>query len=234
MSSAKLSPTATTEFLNELETSEALPKDTWYFIAAAALCVLNRPEEVALVFKHAVDNCSDTKDQLRVARRIREALIKSGAVGGLPKVSKVPTCSHAHPPNRIQVIQTLLVLKRHTPAYLLDDAGLSTSRSRDFVETPPEEVFARGRAFWNAVYGQNADKLMHILNSCGTPDLGAAARMGYSFFLSHTDILTASETMFVTVSGAIVTDVSDPSFQSVQRVRVEWVETAVRRKDTDL
>ena len=71
-----------------------------------------------------------------------------------------------------------------------------------------EDVFARGQAFFSTVYGPNSHKLMHIMNSSGTPDLGAAGRLMYAFFLSHTDILSAKETMFVTVSGAIVSDVS--------------------------
>lgn len=108
-----------------------------------------------------------------------------------------------------QVIQTLLHLKRHTPAHLLDKGDLKTSRVRDFHETPAEEVFARGHEFWKIVYGEAAPKIMNLLTTCGTPDLAAAGKMGYAFFLSHTDILSASETMFVTVSGAIVTDVSD-------------------------
>jgi hypothetical protein len=71
-----------------------------------------------------------------------------------------------------------------------------------------EDVFARGQAFFSTVYGPNSHKLMHVMNSCGTPDLGAAGRLMYAFLLSHTDILSAKETMFVTVSGAIVSDVS--------------------------
>jgi hypothetical protein len=60
--------------------------------------------------------------------------------------------------------------------------------------------------------------IMHLLTTCGTPDLAAAGKMGYAFFLSHTDILSASETMFVTVSGAIVTDVSDTSLSPLTNI----------------
>lgn len=76
-----------TEFLNELRDNPSIPKDTWYFIAAATLTVLNRPDDVALVLNHAIGCIADTQEQLRVTRRIREALIKSAAIGGLPKAS---------------------------------------------------------------------------------------------------------------------------------------------------
>lgn len=76
-----------TEFLSELRDNPTTPKDSWYFIAAATLTVLNRPDDVALVLSHAIANTTDAKEQLRVTRRIREALIKSAGIGGLPKVS---------------------------------------------------------------------------------------------------------------------------------------------------
>jgi len=76
------------------------------------------------------------------------------------------------------------------------------------METPAEEAFARGKKFFDIVYTGISKQTMNVLNWCGTPDLGAIARIGYAFFLSHTDILTAGETMIVTVSGSIAMDVS--------------------------
>lgn len=73
-----------------------LPRNTWYLIAAATLSVLNRPDEIQKVYKHAIDNGGDYFDtvpsedeQRRISRRIREALIKSSAVGGVPRVSPI-------------------------------------------------------------------------------------------------------------------------------------------------
>lgn len=75
------------------------------------------------------------------------------------------------------------------------------------METTAEEAFARGKKFFDVVYTGISEQTMNILNWCGTPDLGAIARIGYAFFLSHTDILTAGESMMVTVSGSIAMDV---------------------------
>jgi hypothetical protein len=76
------------------------------------------------------------------------------------------------------------------------------------VETSAEEAFVRGKKFFDIVYTGISDQTMNVLNWCGTPDLGAIARMGYGFFLSHTDILSAGESMIVTTSGCIAMDVS--------------------------
>ena len=89
MSSGRNPSSIDTEFLNELRDNSNIPKDSWYFIAAATLTVLNRPENVVLVLSHAIGSTTDAKEQLRVTRRIREALIKSASIGGLPKASTV-------------------------------------------------------------------------------------------------------------------------------------------------
>jgi hypothetical protein len=69
-------------------------------------------------------------------------------------------------------------------------------------------VYKRGKAFFDIVYGQNSGKLMKIMDSSGTPDLGASGRLMYAYFLSNTNILSGKETMFLTMTGMIVTDVS--------------------------
>lgn len=120
-------------FISSLLRIPSLPRNNWYHIAAVTLSILNRPEEVPLIYKYAIndDRCtipgSDTAEYvaeerrwlargggearervgriesmtrsdgsgdgeekresaLRVVRRMREALVKSAAVGGLPKV----------------------------------------------------------------------------------------------------------------------------------------------------
>ena len=83
----------TPAFLTSIRQSPQLPPHTWYFIAATTLTILNRPDQVPLVYKHALEygpNETDSKpdhdERLRISRRMREALIKASAVGGVPKV----------------------------------------------------------------------------------------------------------------------------------------------------
>jgi hypothetical protein len=85
--------------LDTLRSQPGMPGDMWYAVVAATLCVLNRPEEIPDVYRHAVASvagagagtagaAADHARQLRIARRLREALLKTSAIGGLPKVSK--------------------------------------------------------------------------------------------------------------------------------------------------
>jgi hypothetical protein len=83
----------TPTLLNSIKRCPNLPRHTWYLITAATLSILNRPDEIPKVFKHAIelgpdhiDRAPDSEEQLKISRRIREALIKSAAIGGLPKV----------------------------------------------------------------------------------------------------------------------------------------------------
>lgn len=55
---------------------------------------MNRPEEISTVFKHAIENGGGSADaelghaeRFAIARRMREALVKAAAIGGLPRVS---------------------------------------------------------------------------------------------------------------------------------------------------
>jgi hypothetical protein len=86
----------TPSLLTSIRRHPNLPKNTWYFITATTLSILNRPDEIPQVYKHALDHGGDYYDatpneaeQLSISRRIREALVKASAVGGLPKVPTV-------------------------------------------------------------------------------------------------------------------------------------------------
>ncbi len=81
-------------------------------------------------------------------------------------------------------------------------------RTKDFTETPSSEVLERGKGFFDTVYGDKAASLMNVLDSCGTPDLGASARLMYAFFQGNTSILSPKESMYISFVVAIATDVS--------------------------
>jgi hypothetical protein len=85
MASNPRSKLASRDLLTQFSSAGDLPADTWYFIAAVALSALNRPEEIADVLHFAITK-KKHEEQFAIARRIREALIKSAPVVGLPKV----------------------------------------------------------------------------------------------------------------------------------------------------
>ena len=93
MPPVKLPAFVTPALLSSIRGHPQLPHHSWYFIAGVTLSVLNRPDEIANVFRHAletgpgrIDGKPEHDEQLQMARKMREALVKAAPIGGLPKV----------------------------------------------------------------------------------------------------------------------------------------------------
>ncbi|KAG7104224.1 hypothetical protein HYQ44_015536 [Verticillium longisporum] len=128
----------------------------------------------------------------RFQRRMREALVKASAVGGLPKT-----------------INALMAMKAVTPSHLLDDPGdVSPTTRRHDVEKGSAEILDRGGKFWDRIYGKISRRIMSQMERCGTEDLAVTARLMYGHILSNTQILSAPETSFVLIAGLIPQDVN--------------------------
>ena len=85
----------TPALLSSLRSHSSLPGHTWYLVAATTLSQLNRPDEIPKVYQHALrhgsgDTAPNQDEKLRISRRMREALIKVAAVGGVPRVLSEP------------------------------------------------------------------------------------------------------------------------------------------------
>jgi hypothetical protein len=81
----------TPALLSSIRSHPHLPASTWYLIVSTTLSQLNRPDEIPKVYQHALrhgsgDTVPGHEDRLRISRRLREALIKAAAVGGVPRV----------------------------------------------------------------------------------------------------------------------------------------------------
>jgi len=193
----------TPALLSAIRTHPNLPHHTWYFITATTLSVLNRPDELPKLYKYVLDYGADPissapspDEQLKISRRLREALVKAGAIGGLPKS-----------------INSLLALKAVTPEHLLDEpsAYSPTSRRTEVYDVPSPEILSRGQAFFEKMYGKIAKRVMGQMDRSGTEDLGLMARLMYSYILSNTSVLSSVETSFVLIAGLIPQDVSPES-----------------------
>lgn len=65
-------------------------RNPWYIVAAVAFSASNRPETVPHVFQHvAQDLQGERASQLLLARKMRDALFKSGLTSGYPRVRYV-------------------------------------------------------------------------------------------------------------------------------------------------
>jgi alkylhydroperoxidase/carboxymuconolactone decarboxylase family protein YurZ len=206
----------TPALLSSIRNHPNLPRHTWYFIAATTLSQLNRPDEISKVYQYALrhgpdDGTPNQDEKLRVSRRIREALIKAAAVGGVPRVVE----SSANFPldlwlMQFQTINALLELKKVTPEEQLDEPGSfsPTGRRADIYDTPAPQIMQRGQSFFEAIYGKITKRVMGQMDRSGTEDLGLVARLMYGYVLSNTSVLSAAETSFVMVAGLIPQDVN--------------------------
>jgi len=190
----------TPALLSSIRGHPQLPLHSWYFITGVTLSILNRPDEIANVFRHAmetgpggVSKKPEHDEQLRIARKMREALVKAAAIGGLPKA-----------------INALFALKEATPSSLLDEPlGPSpTMRPVEVYDIPSSRILHRGQTFFDKVYGKVAKRVMGQMDRSGTEDLGITARLMYGYILSNTNVLNAAESSFVLLAGLIPQDVN--------------------------
>lgn len=192
----------TPSLLRTLRTHPTLPPNTWYFITSTTLSTLNRPDEIPKVFEDAIKHAPGTgstshhagsTEQLQIARRTREALIKSAAIIGLPKT-----------------INALFALKKVTPKHLQDEPmGYSPAgRVVDVYTAPPSQILQRGQRFFDQVYGKVTNRVMGQMDRSGTEDLGLLARLEYGYILSPTAVLNAAETSFVILAALVPQDVN--------------------------
>ncbi|KIW02592.1 uncharacterized protein PV09_06042 [Verruconis gallopava] len=187
----------TPALLHSLRTHPHLPKHAWYVVTGVTLSALNRPDEIPAVFHEAVGRSAvaeaDEEEQLRIVRRMREGLVKSAAVVGLPKT-----------------INALMALKSSTPEHLLDTTSSPSPslRTTDLHEATASEILLRGESFFDRVYGRVSRRVMGQMDRAGTQDLGLIIRLLYGFLLSNTRILSAAETSFVLIAGLVPQDVN--------------------------
>lgn len=159
---------------------------SWFFVAAATLSICNQPNEIPRIFEYAIANRPSDQQELTIARKMREALLKTSALGGLPKA-----------------INSLTLLKNVTPLELRE-----SSPQRKFLESPDLVSETQGASFFNQVYGKVAKRIMGQLSSA-YPDLAPyAINHVYGPLLSYTDILSPKETSLVVVACLIPQDVN--------------------------
>ena len=83
-----------------LRGSDAVLQNPWYIVATVAYASSNRPEGVPTIFQHVLADLKQTqvehqtpseaahKEQLLLARRIRESLLKGGLLCGYSRVRR--------------------------------------------------------------------------------------------------------------------------------------------------
>lgn len=170
--------------------SFSLLSTNWYYLAAATLSICNRPDEVPVLYEYVLSTIprEDKKAQFDTTQKIREAILKSSALGGLPKA-----------------INSLMRLKTVTPNELRESA-VQRQAEKDSADSGNTD--SRGAAFFDQVYGKINKRVLGQM-STAYPDLGYWAMYHvYGPLLSYTGILGPKETSLVVCASLIPQDVN--------------------------
>jgi len=195
-------------------------RNPWFIVAAVAFSASNRSEGVPRVFEQALQDLkmggSDKSEELMLAKRMREALFKSGLISGYPKAINSLKALHEVMPNELQDKELL-----RDPQASLADYEMS------------------GQKLWQSVYGEKADSVQALLNAI-YPDMGWFSKtIGYGLTYGHPEILSPLETSYTLVAALIAGDTpqqitwhldgaqrSGATLEEVQAVREISIEVA--------
>ncbi|KAK7205088.1 AhpD-like protein [Myxozyma melibiosi] len=121
-----------------------------------------------------------------ISQKMREALLKGAALGGLPKT-----------------INSLIQLRNATPPAFREEHVLRTE-----AQLSQSAELARGKSFWDQVYGKVSRRVLSQMNTA-YPDLAQyALDHVYSPLLSYTGVLSPKETSYVVIACLIPQDVN--------------------------
>ncbi|KAJ6258824.1 hypothetical protein Dda_6878 [Drechslerella dactyloides] len=249
-------------FLSRIRAYPSLPSHTWYYLTLITLSVCNKPEFIAPLLSHAfthsaIPGSADAayvkeerawlarnpgqlgkvdgegrESALRILRRCREGLVKSGAIGGLPKaINSLYHLRKCHDPHLLDPLPTNSSISPSTlhplssayptlrpnsiPSTYLDtqELGIGFPQSAPPSPTlsnvnPTLPFLNRGRGFFNTLYGpQNAPKVRINLQK-SSPDLQILATWVYALILSESTVLSPKETSFTLIAALIPQDVN--------------------------
>ncbi|KAI0373221.1 hypothetical protein BV20DRAFT_1103962 [Pilatotrama ljubarskyi] len=200
----------------------------WAMITAVAFSAANVPEAVPVVFKYALEELrveqlakritgdAALRQKLVLARKIRESVLQSGLLSGMPRS-----------------INSLIALNEVMPENLRDTQRLrATNKHMSVFDQRGEELF-------RAIYHDAADAVQGQLDSAYL-DLGwFCSTVGYGMTYGGTDALTQVECQYAIVAALVAVDAprqvawhlanarrSGASLEQVRAVRAVAMEVA--------
>ncbi|KAI0759516.1 hypothetical protein BC629DRAFT_1584329 [Irpex lacteus] len=178
-----------------LRGSDTVLRNPWYVIAAVAYGSSNRPEAVPVVWQQALEDLKQAqaseqkadeaahKEQLLLARRMREGLLKGGLLCGYSRAINGLVSLHEVMPEELRDKQTL----------------------RD-TNTTMDEYVRNGERLFRAMYRDTADNVQGLLDEI-FPDMGWFSNtVGYGITYGATDVLSQVEISYILVAALIAMD----------------------------
>ncbi|KAF9526374.1 hypothetical protein CPB83DRAFT_837447 [Crepidotus variabilis] len=198
-------------------------RNSWSIVAAVAFSASNRPDGVQRVFEHALGDLRardvehDTGlilalegnkfEELQLAKKIREALLKSGLISGYPKAINALRALHEVMPEELQDKE----ISRQGPFLFAD-----TNASLAAYEMIGDKQF-------RSIYGDQADPVQNMLD-IAYPDMGRISGLnllsqpltpipgwfsktiGYGVIYGGVDTLSTLETSYTLIAALIAGD----------------------------
>ncbi|KAI0628732.1 hypothetical protein C8Q77DRAFT_336436 [Trametes polyzona] len=167
----------------------------WALITAVTFSAAHVPEAVPVVFEHALAELQEEQkakgvsgddalaEQLVLARKIRESILQSGLLSGVPRT-----------------INSLIALNEVMPENLKETKPLRDSSKH------MSEIEKNGEKLFRSMYRETADSVQNLLDSA-YPDLGWWCNtIGYGVTYGGTDVLTQVESSYAIVAALIAVD----------------------------
>ncbi|KAF3912250.1 hypothetical protein AA313_de0201398 [Arthrobotrys entomopaga] len=252
--------TLSTAFLTKIRTYPSLPSHTWYYITLITVSICNRPELIGSVLSHAfahsaIPGSTDAayvkeerawlarnpgklgrqddegrESALRILRRCREGLVKSGAIGGLPKainslyhlrkqhephlLDTMPESSPLHPlassypTDRPNSLPSEFLNAQSDPTPSPSSSGPPSPLSSSPIANPTLPFLNRGGQFFNTLYGPKISRKVLTNLQKSSPDLQILATWIYALILSESTVLSPKETSFALIAALVPQDVN--------------------------
>lgn len=204
----------TSQRLKQLS-SFPLLKTNWYYLTAATLSVCNAPNEIPVLFTYLLDEipANDNKEsqsaRFKVAQQIRETILKSAALGGLPKaINSLMQLKNVTPVELRETVLQRQEEKSKTDRLAKEESEEGEGKATKSTPESAESLDSRGTAFFDQVYGKINKRVLGQM-STAYPDLGYwALQHVYGPLLSYTGILGPKETSLVVIASLIPQDVN--------------------------
>ena len=157
---------ATQTFLDSLASIPHLPPNTYHWLASVIFAAVQRPSEIPAVIDHAVKHQHRSREELLA--EVREGLLKGAVITGFPAM-----------------INAILLLPKSTAPAM-----------RKNVMAKHEEVYKRGHALWDAIYGDNAQNLKDTIRQAYA-DLYEVSIVEYGVVYAEDSVLGFRESSMV-------------------------------------
>ena len=164
--------------LQDLFTYTKEPQEIWYISVAVVLEVNGHDEKVEALWRYITHKHQEDASLLNMARRLREAFLKTCALAGFPK--------------GIQCLSALRKVINETRP----DLGKTLESDRSMRDSlSAEATEKRGEDFFRRIYQQHTDPIIQSMRLSSGGDLDQFALYSvYGELMSETSILSAKET----------------------------------------